>query len=211
MTAVRMRLARQAVRAAQYAHLTLARAAVADCSFVCALTGAPVIALPTPLQRDAQPATLHLEGDPDVQLVGVVSPCACEVAAERFGRVLPDAEYQALAMLSIESGRLRDADGTLEFPGHDWSLAAAEWFAREDYIVDHMNDDHVAEMRAMVSHFLGIEDPAPKMLCADPEGVHLATSEGVRYLPFRHYCNTVKEVALETVYLAHTAMGKPTA
>ncbi|MEM7404308.1 MAG: DUF2470 domain-containing protein [Pseudomonadota bacterium] len=209
MTATPMQLARRTARTSARGHLTIAGAAIGSCAFVCTLTGAPIVSLPNPAATGPQPAVLDVDGDPHLRLRGTVV-ASDDDARLRFERIVPEATHTLLVTFQVEAGTFGAAGDTLEFSGSDWHLPDAQWFAREDYIVDHMNDDHIAEMQAMVRHFVHVDDPSPRMLCADPEGMHVRTSAGVHYLPFRHYCDSVKEVALETVYLAHTAMGKQT-
>ncbi|MEM9177048.1 MAG: DUF2470 domain-containing protein [Myxococcota bacterium] len=174
----------------------------ATCAFVCTRDGEPILALDTPLDTKATgEATCRAA---ETTLRGVLVPVTDEERT-RFEAVVSEPASPPLARLALSGVEL--ADGTAVTPA-DWRLPEPGWLSGEQFILDHMNDDHVGEMKEMCAHFFGIDETAPRLLAVDSEGMHLGTVDGVRYLRFDARADTVREVAAQTVILTYRARGE---
>lgn len=171
----------------------------------------PVIGLPPTVAAE------HLvDHDGEIEIgsgVTIMGRWSAAFATEDRNRFLafnPGAAKTQLAKLRVQGIVIKRSGFETWFGEKNWLLRPAAWFSRETYIVDHMNSDHRREMSAMCKHFHMVDEQMPTMLAADPEGMHLLAGKRTLYFGFRRYCDTVDEVARETVYLARTAMGRAT-
>lgn len=207
-----LRDARQSVRSQAYGMLQSDMVGRQVRAFVCTREGEPVLVCPSEqLISDRTDSGYRLEltvGDRRIiTLTGILTERVDTAARARLEKFLPGQSGADLVMFGVTAARTRDGGKDAHYTGHQWRLPPAAWFGREDYIIDHMNDDHVGEMAAMCRYFHQVDDSAPTMLAVDPEGLHIRSALGVHYFPFRQYCATVKDVANETIRLARKAMA----
>jgi putative heme iron utilization protein len=91
----------------------------------------------------------------------------------------------------------------------EWLLATPEWAPGENGIVEHMNEDHVDAMEAMIRSILREEPRDVAMIRCDLEGFHLRNAGAVRWIPFSKQCLTAHDVRMEMVRL--TRESRPSA
>ena len=133
-------------------------------------------------------------------------------AADRFLALFP-AQRGLLAMgdfafWSIEPARVRWIGGFGEISWierGDWLLPTPVWRAGEGSIVEHMNRDHPDALAAICERVLGERGEGASLLAVDPEGFHVRTAAGVRWLAFERPCHTANEVREEMVRLTRAA------
>ncbi|MEM7252287.1 MAG: DUF2470 domain-containing protein [Pseudomonadota bacterium] len=199
---------RKSVRASPIGQLSSTEDPTVRCHVVCTHEGTPlvtpIIHSQTVLSR-GQPARLRFESDArTVELHGRLGDGNIHRdRVARFVSVLPQTNIGSLSVASVVVSRRHV---TTEITDVDWCLRPPQWSEREDYVIDHMNSDHRAEMSAMCAYYFGINDSAPSMLGADPEGLHLLTRLGRRYFPFERRCETLDALTKETVRIALLAM-----
>ena len=178
-----------------------------EVDFVCTRGGEPIIAIPA----DAAEAVSIGENEvelhaPRLTLQGRLKPIERKDQAERFLAFHPDAAESDLLHLGVGGIKL---DGT-NLDAEVFVLGDPGWLSEEQFILDHMNEDHVKEMRLMCSHFFSIKEAAPRMIAVDSEGMHLHADGRVLYLRFDSRCDTTREVAMQTVILTRRAQGQET-
>jgi putative heme iron utilization protein len=67
-----------------------------------------------------------------------------------------------------------------------------------------MNRDHADALARICERFLGEGGAGAQLLAVDPEGFHVRTARGIRWLAFAHACHTADEVRAEMVRLARS-------
>ena len=135
-----------------------------------------------------------------------------EAAASRYLALYPE-QRNLLAMRdfgfwSIEPLRVRWIGGFGEIHWIEraaWLLATPAWRDGEGSIVSHMNEDHADALAAISKRFLGQDDEEPALVAVDPEGLHVRTARGVRWLPFARACHSAGDVRAEMVRLTREA------
>jgi hypothetical protein len=135
-----------------------------------------------------------------------------EAAAERYLALYP-AQRDLLSMRdfgfwSIEPLRVRwiGGFGEIQWIERDaWLLAAPEWRDGERSIAGHMNGDHADALAAICRRFLGDGGAGAELVALDPEGFHVRTARGVRWLAFARPCHTASDVRAEMVRLTREA------
>ncbi|MEM1245300.1 MAG: DUF2470 domain-containing protein [Acidobacteriota bacterium] len=194
----KIREARWHLREAATAELHVA-AGSAHCAFVCTREGEPVVAAGSAFPEGV---AVELHEARGTILQGKLRPLDDEAARHRFFAIANEAGPSLLRRLEIEEVVLPNG---ARIGAGDWLFAEPGWVEKEQYILDHMNEDHVREMREMCAQLAGVEEAEPRMLAVDPEGMHLRAGGAVHYLRFDETCDTVREVAMQTVMLTHRA------
>ena len=134
-----------------------------------------------------------------------------EAAAERYLALFPE-QRELLAMRdfgfwSIEPVRVRWIGGFGEIHWIEceaWLLPTPAWRDGERSIAEHMNRDHADALARICERFLGEGGAGAQLLAVDPEGFHVRTARGIRWLAFAHACHTADEVRAEMVRLARS-------
>lgn len=157
-----------------------------------------MVELPEPL---ASETSVELLGPEGLALRGWLQP-ASESERSRFLGVLPDADPARLHRFEIQEAALLDGSTA---SAEEWTLDTPGWVDQEQFILDHMNDDHVSEMQLMCAQLRGVEVAEPRMVAVDPEGMHLRAGDALLYFRFEEVCDTVREVAGQTIVLTHRA------
>jgi len=150
-------------------------------------------------------------------LLGRAQPLADperEAAAERYLALFPE-QRELLAMRdfgfwSIEPVRVRWIGGFGEIHWIEpdvWLLPTPAWREGERSIAEHMNRDHADALALICERYLGEREAGAELLRVDPEGFHVRTARGVRWLGFAHACHTADEVRVEMVRLTREARG----
>ena len=146
-----------------------------------------------------------------VTVIGDASLATGEEAAGALDRYLaffPEAAAyggaHAFSIYWIEPRRVRFIGGFgqifwVEEP--DWSVPTPEWQAGEAGIVQHMNEDHVPALKAILFEH-GVTASNPQLIAVDPEGFHARTEAGIHYVPFPVPCMTSDEVRQAMIQLA---------
>lgn len=173
------------------------------CSFVCTREGEPILAVPASADNAlAVGETVVLEATAGGSLDGTLQSVEAGDGLTRFESFHPGVELASLRRLALRGGTL--ADGT-PFSADDWRLPHAAWIQREQFILDHMNEDHLREMQRMCAAFFDLPNTEPRMLAVDSEGMHLQAADRVLYLRFDRCCESVEEVAFQTIALTRRA------
>jgi len=135
-------------------------------------------------------------------------------AAERYLALFPE-QRELLAMRdfafwSIEPARMRWIGGFGEIHWIEpdaWLLATPAWREGERSIAEHMNRDHTDALVRICERFLGEDAAGAELLRVDPEGFHVRTTRGIRWLAFARACHTADEVRAEMVRMAREGRG----
>lgn len=128
--------------------------------------------------------------------------------AERYFALFPEQrayeDFHDFGFWRIEPVRVRwiGGFGAIHWiEPKEWLLATPEWVSGENGIVDHMNEDHVDAMEAMIRSILHEEPREVAMVRCDIEGFHLRSAGAVRWVPFAKQCLTAHDVRMEMVRL----------
>ena len=161
------------------------------------------------------PAAADKQATGRASLLGEARPLAepeREAAAERYLALFPEQRHflsmQDFAFWSIEPLRVRwiGGFGEIHWIERDaWLLASPEWRDGEGSIRSHMNRDHADALAAIAKRFAGVEDGDAELVAVDPEGFHVRTRSGVRWLAFACACHTADEVRAEMVRLTRAS------
>lgn len=180
------------------------------CPSVLAEDGSPLFVVEAAIELAATPRpaswSLRLDdpaGPTLLRLVGDAMPGAEDDAGlrARFEALLPTVLSTSRRLWQLKP-RWVERDGELLGSAAQWLLPPASWQGDRQYITDHMNEDHVEQMRAMCRHFFGLMPQQVALIALDSEGMHLRADGHVHYLPFARCCDSTREVAMETVRLS---------
>ena len=78
-------------------------------------------------------------------------------------------------------------------------------------MVNHMNEDHLDAMQAILEAHYGIRAEHIEMVSASPEGCTLQTQQGNFYLPYSKVCQSTQDARMELVKLTKKARKALTA
>ena len=133
-------------------------------------------------------------------------------AAVRYLALFPEQRgltaMRDFAFWSIEPARVRwiGGFGEIHWIERDaWLLPTPEWREGEGSIIEHMNQDHADALEAICVRFLGQPGAGAALVAVDPEGFHVRTGAGLRWLGFGRLCRTANDVRDEMVRLTRTA------
>ena len=174
------------------------------CPIVCSREGEPLLAIPS----SAHPLLLTIDQEvtvaasADIVFRGTTQTLDEGPPLARLRRFLPGISTEALRRIQLSEVAI---EGDLTLAPTEWLLPRPDWAEREDFILDHMNEDHRSEMQLMCSHFFGLTVETPQMIAADPEGMHLEADGTIRYLAFHEPANAMREVQAQIIRLTHEA------
>lgn len=88
----------------------------------------------------------------------------------------------------------------------NWLLPSPEWFATEESLIKHMNEDHLEAMQLICEHNLGLNGEHISMLALNPDGCFFSIDQSKPvYLSFSQHCSTGKDVRVELVRMTNDA------
>lgn len=143
-----------------------------------------------------------------------VPPAEQPDAAARYFALLPAQEayrgFGDFALFRLDPLRVRWIGGFGEIrwvERAEWLLETPAWADGAASIVRHMNEDHRDALEAMAQGLLGVEPVGAEMVAVDPEGFHVRTAAGIRWIAFARECRSAGELREEMVRLAREARG----
>jgi hypothetical protein len=87
-----------------------------------------------------------------------------------------------------------------------WTLPTPEWLDSEEYIVQHMNEDHEDAMQLICQHIFGISAKHVAMLTLTPDGCFLSADQSKPiFIPFANLVHSGLEVRQQLIKLTHAA------
>ena len=165
--------------------------------------------------------TVLEEGDGNRQALGratvvgdasVVPGAAVDEVSARYFQFFPEARQyggtHAFEFFWIEPRRVRYIGGFGKIywiESGDWAVPTAGWSPNEGEVLAHMNRDHGDSLVQMARHFCGIDGEEVELVACDPEGCHLRTGSGYRYLCFERPALTAESLRKAMISLARTA------
>lgn len=135
-----------------------------------------------------------------------------DAGLERYFALFPEAREYAgthgFHLYALEPVRVRFIGGFGKIywvEPEDWRVPEPAWASGEAGIVAHMNDDHADALLA-IARAEGASDCArAEMLALDPDGFHLRTESGVRYIELGQRCLDATQVREAMVALTRAS------
>ena len=195
--------------------------------FVLDHTGCPVILISTLAEHtkniDADPrvSLIVQPYSPDMQVAGrvtVIGRALCQpdksTLGARYLRLHPEAEtYFAMhdfSFFRIEPVRIRFIGGFGKIhwvEPEQYLLPASALADQEEDILQHMNSDHVENLKAYCRHVHGFEVSQASMIGIDPDGFDLRADAQVLRFEFAHPVNDAQQARQALVQLAQAAQA----
>jgi len=85
-------------------------------------------------------------------------------------------------------------------------MATAEWEKDRDYIINHMNEDHINNMIDLVHYYFKTKPETVELVDLNSEGFYIKTEKTTHYLAFDNACNTTMEMAMESARMSIFAL-----
>ncbi|MBL0711480.1 MAG: DUF2470 domain-containing protein [Colwellia sp.] len=81
-------------------------------------------------------------------------------------------------------------------------MPTAEWEKDRDYIINHMNEDHVNNMVDLVHYYFNTKPKSVELVDISSEGFYIKTEDTTHYLAFDNPCSTTIGMAEESARMS---------
>ena len=81
----------------------------------------------------------------------------------------------------------------------NWMDINPKWQAREQYIIQHMNDDHINSIISALHAQHNIRDKSTRMVALNIDGYYVETDQKLKFISFENHCLDLKQYKDELV------------